>query len=63
MNASLLRITGFLDWYSKKNKITQRFGNWMFSSSGEGWETHTLLGPLERANLNHWPEYTHIASI
>jgi hypothetical protein len=26
----------------------------MFSSSHEGWETPTLLGPLERANLNHW---------
>jgi hypothetical protein len=23
-----------------------------FPSSGEGWETPTLLGPLERANLN-----------
>jgi hypothetical protein len=25
----------------------------MFPSSGEG-ETPALLGPLERANLNHW---------
>jgi hypothetical protein len=25
----------------------------MFSSSGEGKGTPTLLGPLERANLNH----------
>jgi hypothetical protein len=25
-----------------------------FPSSGEGTETPTLLGPLERANLNHW---------
>jgi hypothetical protein len=24
------------------------------SVSGEGKETPTLLGPLERANLNHW---------
>jgi hypothetical protein len=24
------------------------------SSSGKGWETATLLGPVERANLNHW---------
>jgi hypothetical protein len=26
----------------------------MFPPSGEGRETPTLLGPLERANLNHW---------
>jgi hypothetical protein len=24
--------------------------------SGEGWETPTLLCPIERANLNHWNE-------
>jgi hypothetical protein len=26
----------------------------LFPSSGEGRETPTLLGPLERANLSHW---------
>jgi hypothetical protein len=26
----------------------------LFPSSGEGKEAHTILGPLERANLNHW---------
>jgi hypothetical protein len=26
----------------------------LFPSSGEGRETPTLLGPLERANSNHW---------
>jgi hypothetical protein len=26
----------------------------LFPSSGEEWEIPTLLGPLERANLNHW---------
>jgi hypothetical protein len=26
----------------------------LLPSAGEGWETPTLLGPLERANLNHW---------
>jgi hypothetical protein len=26
----------------------------LFQSSGEGRETLTLLGPLERASLNHW---------
>jgi hypothetical protein len=26
----------------------------LFLSSGEGRKTPTLLGPLEKANLNHW---------
>jgi hypothetical protein len=26
----------------------------LFPSAGKGWETPALLGPLERANLNHW---------
>jgi hypothetical protein len=26
----------------------------LFPSSGMGTETLTLLGPLEKANLNHW---------
>jgi hypothetical protein len=26
----------------------------MFPSSDDGWETPTLLGPLDRANLNQW---------
>jgi hypothetical protein len=30
----------------------------LFPSSGEGRETPTLLGPLERANLKHWT--THV---
>jgi hypothetical protein len=35
--------------------IKQRFGNWIKRpSSGEGKKTPTLLGPLRRANLNHW---------
>jgi hypothetical protein len=40
-------------WYSIKTQ--QQFFRKLdlFSSSGEGWETPTLLGPLERANLNH----------
>jgi hypothetical protein len=28
---------------------------YLFPSSGEGWKTLILLGPLEWANLNHWP--------
>jgi hypothetical protein len=39
--------------YSRNNK-TRRFGNWMFPSSGEGAETRTQLGPLERSSLYHW---------
>jgi hypothetical protein len=30
----------------------------LFPSSGEGRETPTLLGPLERDNLNHWTSDT-----
>jgi hypothetical protein len=41
--------SGILD--IRKQKL---FGNWMFPSSGEGRETPTLLGPLERANLSHF---------
>jgi hypothetical protein len=29
----------------------------LFPSSSEGWETLTLSGPLEIANLNHWTFY------
>jgi hypothetical protein len=32
----------------------------LFLSSGEGWETPTLLGQLEKANLNHWTTYVSI---
>jgi hypothetical protein len=30
----------------------QSFGNWMFPLQLGGWETSTLLGPIERANIN-----------
>jgi hypothetical protein len=32
----------------------------LFPSSGEGWEMPTLLGPLERANPNHWAIYVRV---
>jgi hypothetical protein len=32
----------------------KRFGNWMCFRPQVRRETPTLLGPLERANLNHW---------
>jgi hypothetical protein len=36
----------------------QYFGNWIrFHPQVRGWETHILLGPLERANPNHWTAY------
>jgi hypothetical protein len=34
----------------------------LFPSSGWGGGTPTLLGPLERANLNHWPPCVSIAT-
>jgi hypothetical protein len=41
--------------YSRKHKRTQHFQKlYMFLSLGEGWETPSLLGPLDRANLHHW---------
>jgi hypothetical protein len=40
-------LTLSIIWYSKKHKRPQSFGNWMFPSLGEGWETPTLLGLLE----------------
>jgi hypothetical protein len=34
---------------------TKHFGNWIrFHLQMEGWETPTLLGPLEKENLKHW---------
>jgi hypothetical protein len=43
--------------YSKDHKRIQRFGNSVcFCPQVKGWEADTLLGPLERANLNHWTQ-------
>jgi hypothetical protein len=39
--------------YSRNYK-TQHFGNWISFYPQVGWETPTLLGFLERANLNQW---------
>jgi hypothetical protein len=40
--------------YSREQK-TRRFGNWIFfRPQVTGKKTPTRLGPLERANLNHW---------
>jgi hypothetical protein len=32
----------------------QRFGNWICFRPQVGRETPTLLGAIEKANLNHW---------
>jgi hypothetical protein len=34
--------------------VRKRFGNWICFSPQVKRETPTLLGPLERANFNHW---------
>jgi hypothetical protein len=57
-------ITGFVVYVNfpqfKKAYKTQRFGNWArfyLKERGEreiDRERDTLLGPLERVNLNHW---------
>jgi hypothetical protein len=49
--------------YSKERKRTQRFANWIcFHTHVRVWETPTLLGPLEIANLNHWTTYVSITT-
>jgi hypothetical protein len=35
-------------------------GTGSVSASGEMWEALTLLGPLERVNLNYWTLWTHL---
>jgi hypothetical protein len=53
-----LRITRFPDFvhrlvfYNLENTMFQKLD--LFPSSGNGRKTHTLLGPSESANLNHW---------
>jgi hypothetical protein len=54
----LLRITGVLDFSHRPVFLgveTRRFGNWIcFHPQVKGEKIPTHLGPLERANLNHW---------
>jgi hypothetical protein len=45
--------TLFIIQYIKKLENTMFQNLDLFLSSGEG-ETLTMLGPLERANINHW---------
>jgi hypothetical protein len=54
-----LRITVILDiFHLPVLERTERFGNWIcFRPQMRGWETPNLLGPLERANPNHWTTY------
>jgi hypothetical protein len=53
-----LSISGFVDFAHRpefcilENAAFRKLD--LFPSSGEGKETHSPLGPLERANLNHW---------
>jgi hypothetical protein len=51
-----MKIIGVLDFvhHPGVKSRTRHFGNYLFLSSGEGRKMPTLLGPLERANLNHW---------
>jgi hypothetical protein len=48
---SLCLSSGILE--TRKNTEFRKLD--LFLSSGEEGRTPTLLGPLERANLNHWP--------
>jgi hypothetical protein len=40
--------------YSEEHNISE---TGYFRLQVKGWETPTLLGPLERADLNHWATY------
>jgi hypothetical protein len=51
-----VRITGFINFVHCHPEF-QKLD--LFLSSGEGRETPTLLGPVERANLNHWQALEH----
>jgi hypothetical protein len=55
--SEILGFNGFLDFLHRpvckrtlKNTTFRKLD--LFPASGEGWGTPTLLGPLERANLN-----------
>jgi hypothetical protein len=52
-----LTISGFLNFVNHPVfQIARKLD--LFPSLCEGMETPTLLGPIERANLNHWT--THV---
>jgi hypothetical protein len=68
--STVYRITGVLDFSHRPVFLgveTRRFGNWVyFRLQVKGEKTPTQLGPLERADLNHWtspvrytPVYNH----
>jgi hypothetical protein len=48
-------------WYSKKLEDTIFWKVYLFLSSGEG-GAHTLLDPLEKANLNSWTAHVSITT-
>jgi hypothetical protein len=53
-NTELLRFWALSIVRHSKNQKTQRFRNCNFFHPHVKGETPTLLGPLERANLNRW---------
>jgi hypothetical protein len=51
----MLKIIGFLDFVHRPELENTTFRKLdLFPSPGEERESPTLLGPLERADLNHW---------
>jgi hypothetical protein len=50
-----MRFTRILGFFHRPETATSRKMD-LFPSSNEGMETPSLLGPLERANLNHWTQ-------
>jgi hypothetical protein len=56
-----LKITGFLDFVHRLEfQVLENTIFWKLDlcpSSDKQWEARTLLGLLERANLNHWTDW------
>jgi hypothetical protein len=52
------RITGFLQFVNRLELLIIEMTTFrklnLIPSSDEGRETHILLGPLEKSDLNHW---------
>jgi hypothetical protein len=54
-DTELLGFWAFSIVRNSREYKTRRFGNWIcFRPQVKGEKTPTQLGPLERANLNHW---------
>jgi hypothetical protein len=56
-------VLGFIVWYSKKTRKHEVSETESVPYSEEGKERYTLLGPLQRANLNHCITHVEVRSL